>query len=97
LGDLTADDLNGLGVVSIGHRRKLLAAVAALRAGSAAATAPTANALGASSRPALPLAEAERRQLTVMFVDLVGSTALTARLDPEDGSPYLDIPFAVVQ
>lgn len=69
LADLTADDLSGLGVVSIGHRRKLLAAIAAVRAGSP---------------PAMPSPEAERRQLSVMFVDLVGSTALAAPLDPED-------------
>jgi class 3 adenylate cyclase len=72
----TVDDLIGLGVASIGHRRKLLAGIAALRAVPAtpAATAP----------PAAPQVGAERRQLTVMFSDLAGSTALSARLDPED-------------
>jgi hypothetical protein len=80
---LTADDLVGLGVTSIGHRRKLLDAIAELRqAGSGpnakdAADAPNVNTPTASH-------EAERRQLTVMFVDLVGSTAMSARLDPED-------------
>ncbi len=83
LADLTAEDLIGLGVTSIGHRRKLLAAIAALRAGSAPATSPSTEAL-AGVGTALPLLEAERRHLTVMFVDLVGSTALAARLDPED-------------
>jgi class 3 adenylate cyclase/predicted ATPase len=74
LPELTADDLIGLGVTSIGHRRKLLAAIAAL--GTEAAIVP--------SRDAPVRADAERRQLTVMFCDLVGSTALSARLDPED-------------
>jgi hypothetical protein len=84
LADLTADDLSGLGVVSIGHRRKLLAAIAALRAGSPPVMSPSTQTGTAISRPPLPSPEAERRQLTVMFVDLVGSTAVAARLDPED-------------
>jgi class 3 adenylate cyclase len=74
---LTADDLIGLGITSIGHRRKLLDAIAALnQARAPVAAEPIAAA-------ALPL-EAERRQLTVLFCDLVGSTELAARLDPED-------------
>ena len=68
---LTAEDLKDLGVVLGGHRRKLLAAIAAL--GPVAPAAPR--------DPPAPT-EAERRQLTVMFCDLVGSTALGARLDP---------------
>src|SRR6516225_4915859 len=76
LPSLTADDLIGLGVTSIGHRRRLLDAIAALRT-----EAPTAST--AVSREAPPSAEAERRQLTVMFSDLVGSTELSTRLDPE--------------
>jgi predicted ATPase/class 3 adenylate cyclase len=84
LADLTADDLSGLGIVSIGHRRKLLAAITVLREGTVPATSPSTQAQAAISETALPLREAERRQLTVMFVDLVGSTALSARLDPED-------------
>jgi class 3 adenylate cyclase/predicted ATPase len=75
LPELTAEDLIGLGVTSIGHRRKLLAAIAALGAGSQIAVAP---------RDARVQADAERRQLTVMFCDLVGSTALATQLDPED-------------
>jgi class 3 adenylate cyclase len=70
---LTAEDLKDLGVEVIGHRRKLLNAIAAL---GESETAPT--------PAAAPRAEAERRQLTVMFCDLVGSTALSAQLDPED-------------
>jgi class 3 adenylate cyclase len=73
LRDLTADDLRELGVASVGHRRKLLSAISALSAATANSSTP---------RP-LPDA-AERRQLTVMFCDLVGSTAMSARLDPED-------------
>src|SRR3954449_10788237 len=81
LPELTADDLIGLGVTSIGHRRKLLAAVAALRAGPAApavTTLPAGAAATVAAPPARP-SGAERRQLTVMFVDLVGSTELSAR------------------
>jgi SAM domain (Sterile alpha motif) len=82
--DLTAEDLIGLGITSIGHRRKLLAAIATLRTGSVPATTPSTAAPARVSGTALPLPEAERRQLTVMFVDLVGSTVLATRLDPED-------------
>ena len=81
LPELTADDLIGLGVTSIGHRRKLLAAIAALgdKPGDhrALTTVPGRAEAPTGSR-------AERRQLTVMFCDLVGSTELSARLDPED-------------
>ena len=87
LPELTADDLIGLGVTSIGHRRKLLAAIATLRDGGL----PTSGAPIPSPEPArqgedagLGASSAERRQLTVMFCDLVGSTALASRLDPED-------------
>jgi class 3 adenylate cyclase len=74
---LTADDLTALGITSIGHRRKLLAAIAALDQGRAATAAAL---IAVAARPL----EAERRQLTVLFCDLVGSTELAARLDPED-------------
>src|SRR6266481_9971138 len=77
LPELTADDLIGLGVTSIGHRRKLLAAIAALRKEPPQPVAETAPITAISG-------EAERRQLTVMFCDLVGSTPLSARYDPED-------------
>jgi class 3 adenylate cyclase len=92
--DLTAEDLIGLGVTSIGHRRKLLAAIAALRAGSVSATSPEAPA--AISGTASPAPEAERRQLTVMFVDLVDSTVLASRLDPEEMSELLRVYQAAV-
>ncbi|HEX3416263.1 MAG TPA: AAA family ATPase, partial [Stellaceae bacterium] len=83
LRELTADDLIGLGVTSIGHRRKLLAAVAALQSGGPGSTNPLPDprALAGEGRVG---AEAERRQLTVMFCDLAGSTALSTRFDPED-------------
>ncbi len=81
LPELTAEDLISIGVTSVGHRRKLLAAIAALGAEPSRDLAQRA----ATSAPISPLtSEAERRQLTVMFCDLVGSTALSARLDPED-------------
>src|SRR5438552_8960251 len=75
---LTSEDLREIGVAAIGHRRKLLDAIAAL-----GATVPTATVTAAPSDvPAST--DAERRQLTVMFCDLVGSTPLSTRFDPED-------------
>ena len=83
LPNLTADDLKELGVTVVGHRRKLLTAIASLDrslpASDMAATAPP-----PPPRDQHAQDTAERRQLTVMFVDLVGSTAMSARLDPED-------------
>jgi class 3 adenylate cyclase/predicted ATPase len=76
LRDLTDRDLKDVGV-PLGHRRKMLRAITEI-AGSPAATKPPAVAAPA------PHDTAERRQLTVMFTDLVGSTALSTRLDPED-------------
>ena len=81
LPSLTAEDLKDLGVGIVGHRRKLLDAIAVLRA-YASAKAPTAEA--PPTLPKSPQDTAERRQVTVMFSDLVGSTALSARIDPED-------------
>jgi class 3 adenylate cyclase/predicted ATPase len=84
LPNLTAEDLKELGVASLGHRRKLLDAIAALRA-DASGKAPSADVATTSTAPsASPEDRAERRQVTVMFSDLVGSTALSARMDPED-------------
>jgi class 3 adenylate cyclase/predicted ATPase len=74
LSSLTVEDLRDLGVTLIGHRRKLLNAIAALAVERAV---PEKSIGGAVSAP-------ERRQLTVMFCDLVGSTALSTRFDPED-------------
>src|SRR6516165_3596990 len=76
LRDLTDQDLKDLGIL-LGHRRKILRAISELED-------------GARFKSAVPVAEptrpdqAERRHLTVMFCDLVGSTSLAARLDPED-------------
>jgi class 3 adenylate cyclase len=77
---LTGDDLKELGVSSVGHRRKLLSAIAEL---PGAFAAPATAAKVVRVNPPVHAA-AERRQLTVMFCDLVGSTAMSARLDPED-------------
>jgi class 3 adenylate cyclase len=81
---LTADDLKELGVTSLGHRRRLLEAIAALRLKDTPpddpvrlSTIPTGNLVSFETT-------AERRPLSVMFCDLVGSTALSSRLDPED-------------
>jgi len=82
LPDLTESDLSALGL-PIGPRRKLLKAIAALREGNE----PSSPAEQPSAVPAPVSAtapEAERPSLTVWFCDLVGSTALSARLDPED-------------
>src|SRR6201993_3446319 len=80
LPSLTGDDLKDLGVVIVGHRRKLLEAIAGMQ------PAPLGNSVTQSTplTPAPRERDAERRQLTVMFVDLAGSTALSAKLDPED-------------
>ena len=81
LPNLTAEDLKDLGVGIVGHRRKLLDAIAALRTDDNA-TAPAPDAVLTHGKA--PTDTAERRQVTVMFSDLVGSTALSARMDPED-------------
>src|SRR5437764_5163542 len=81
LSDLTDQDLEKIGVASLGHRRKLLRAIAALETIEKSTPAVDAVVAPAAS---LPLDTAERRQVTVMFSDLVGSTALSARMDPED-------------
>jgi class 3 adenylate cyclase len=79
---LTAEDVKDLGITAVGHRRKLLEAIAELRSMK---TEP-APSEPSSPTPAVPPKDtaAERRQVTVMFSDLVGSTALSARMDPED-------------
>jgi len=79
LPNLTAEDLKDLGIEFVGHRRKLLDAIAALRteAPTPLSDAPVAIEKAGSDT-------AERRQVTVMFSDLVGSTALSASMDPED-------------
>jgi class 3 adenylate cyclase len=81
LGDLTDQDLEKIGVAPLGHRRKLLRAIAEL---SSVEATPAVTAEGAAPIAPQPRDAAERRQVTVMFADLVGSTALSARMDPED-------------
>src|SRR6516225_11541952 len=82
LSDLTDQDLEKIGVTSLGHRRKLLRAITTLKG----VEQTTSAAAVAAVPPATPRAvdSAERRQVTVMFSDLVGWTALSARMDPED-------------
>jgi len=98
---LTVDDLKDLGVAVVGHRRKIMSAVEELNAASVARAdamkPPQTQAppsVGASS------GGAERRPITVMFCDLVGSTSLAARLDAEDWgnlvNAYLDEASAAV-
>ena len=97
LPELTADDLREIGVASVGDRRRLLAAIAALRGGPGPSAAPATDEPPAEAAPtATPTGDdgaggqgadrrdAERRHLTVLFCDLANSTALSARLDPED-------------
>src|SRR5215218_10267193 len=80
LPELTDDHLKELGL-PLGHRLKLLKAIAVLRQGP---VQPAAVAPSAEPWAVRDTAEAERRQLTVMSVDLVGSTALSTALDPEE-------------
>ena len=102
LGDLTDQDLKDLGVASLGHRRKLLRAIAALAiTPAAAATIPAAAAPPPISEPVAAVeAAGERRYLTVMFCDLVGSTGISAQLDAEEWrdlvASYLDAASATV-
>jgi len=81
LPNLTAEDLKDLGVGMVGHRRMLLDAITLLRADLNGKAAPPET---VSTCPKPSQETAERRQVTVMFSDLVGSTALSARMDPED-------------
>jgi class 3 adenylate cyclase/predicted ATPase len=99
LPNLTAEDLKELGVGPVGHRRKLLDAIAALRADSKAnaplpTLSPTIPPIAAGVTPLIGEAVAERRYLTVMFCDLVDSTGIAARLDAEEWrdlvNAYLD-------
>ena len=84
LPSLTHETLKELGVTAVGHRLKLLDAIVTLRSDASGKT-PSVDATTTSSAPSTrPEDRAERRQVTVMFSDLVGSTALSARMDPED-------------
>ncbi len=75
---LTSQDLREIGIVAVGHRRKLLDAIAGL-----GVVVPTAVVAAAAPRTPVQV-DAERRQISVMFCDISGSTALSTRLDPED-------------
>jgi hypothetical protein len=98
LPNLTAEDLKELGVGALGHRRRLLDAIAALQAEGKKASSPEAPttidqparevAAAAATRATSRSAEAagERRHLTVMFCDLVDSTGISAKLDAEEGA-----------
>ena len=104
---LTAEDLKDLGVGLVGHRRTLLDAIAALRGDANAPSealphAPASSQASAPPATIAPTAEAvgERRYLTVMFCDLVGSTSISAQLDAEEWrdlvGAYLDAASAAV-
>jgi class 3 adenylate cyclase len=79
LSQLTAEDLKELGVVPVGHRRRLLGAIAKLR--EETASAPE---VGSTGDYRASTSAAERRQITVLFFDIVGSTPLSTKLDPEE-------------
>ena len=101
---LTAEDLKELGVAALGHRRKLLHAIAALRNDASVqsrSVAATPASPSAATRTTVPVtAVGERRHVTVMFCDLVGSTSISAGLDAEDWrdliGAYLDAATAAV-
>jgi len=82
VGDLTDQDLEKIGVASLGHRHKLLRAIADLKDIEKRESAVAV--MAAAPAAPVPRDTAERRHVTVMFSDLVGSTALSARMDPED-------------
>src|SRR5271157_2245472 len=84
LPSLTEEHLKQLGVTSLGHRVKLLDAIAALHNDASGKGSSVDEATPSSTPSPHPEDRAERRQVTVMFSDLVGSTALSARMDPED-------------
>ena len=97
--DLTDGDLEKLGL-PLGDRKRLLKAIASLPGLPSAATKSEPVRAHPSSPAAAPSISAERRPITVMFCDLVGSTSLAAKLDPEDWrnlvNAYLDEASAIV-
>jgi class 3 adenylate cyclase len=100
LGRLTNDDLKDIGVVSLGHRKKLLEAIADLESAPAAAAVPP-TVMPEPQPTSIPVeGTGERRHLTVMFCDLVGSTGISAQLDAEEWrdlvGAYIDAASAAV-
>ena len=95
---LTVDDLKDIGVSVVGDRRRLLDAIAVIAGAGRPADAPASPTKSAPSKGLQ--ASAERRPITVMFCDLVGSTSLAAKLDAEDWrnlvNAYLDEASAAV-
>jgi class 3 adenylate cyclase/tetratricopeptide (TPR) repeat protein len=89
LPDLTEDDLEKLGV-TLGHRKKLLRAIDAARAEIQAGDPTGVSRAGTEANSLAPHRDAEFRQITVMFCDLVGSTQLSENLDPEDVQQLID-------
>jgi hypothetical protein len=102
LWELTDQDLEKIGVASLGHRRKILRAIIELGGPEAAtAVSPVPPLKPAQMLPSMPApAAGERRYLTVMFCDLVGSTAISSQLDAEEWrdlvGAYLDASSAAV-
>jgi class 3 adenylate cyclase/predicted ATPase len=98
LPQLTADDLKDIGVAAVGDRRRLLAAIATLSDSTLSEDSNAAAPKAATAKS--PEVSAERRPITVMFCDLVGSTSLAAKLDAEDWrnlvNAYLDEASAAV-
>jgi len=89
---LTPEDLKDLGITAVGHRRRLLNAIVALRTdGAARDSDPLAQsqASGAASDGSSAVSTAERRQISVMFCDVIDFTALSSRLDPEELSAVI--------
>jgi hypothetical protein len=102
LPNLAAEDLKDMGIGIVGHRRMLLDAIAVLRTGADAKAPPSSTPLPTAPIAAAltPEATGERRHVTVMFCDLVGSTGIAAKLDAEEWrdvvGAYLDAASAAV-
>ena len=103
LRELDGDDLKELGVAKLGHRKKILVAIAALRDGAAGnvnaacgeAASPTITTDSAPTSPTATRADGDRRQVTVLFADLTGFTQLGARLDAEETHALLNAFFDI--
>lgn len=103
LRELDGDDLKELGVAKLGHRKKILVAIAALRdraagnvnSASDEAASPTITTGSAPTSPPATRADGDRRQVTVLFADLTGFTQLGARLDAEETHALLNAFFDI--